>query len=150
MQKLKMGDQEIAAIARMMRRVELFAPLTIKQMESVLPYILLCSFPPSAVVFKQGTPGDAFYIVYEGRVSVRINKGFFSPSKEIATLKPGDFFGEMALLSKDPRAATVACIEPTKLFVLLATDFSFILKENPAFAAQMQKLQERRKFDATH
>ena len=59
---------------------------------------------------------------------------------------PGDFFGEMALLDKDPRSATVVCEQPTRLFVLLSADFAFVLRENPAFADEMRRLAEQRKF----
>ncbi|MBI4347666.1 MAG: cyclic nucleotide-binding domain-containing protein [Elusimicrobia bacterium] len=146
MEKLTMGDAEFGLLARVLRKVDFFAPMTIGQMEKVLPYIMLYSYKPDETVFKQGSIGDAFYIVHQGRVCVRIKKGFFSFSKTITTLGPGDFFGEMALLSSDPRSASVVALEPTRLFVLLQADFQFILKENAAFAEEVKKIAARRKF----
>lgn len=150
MEKLPMGDAEYGLLARVLRKVDFFAPMTIGQMERVLPYILLYSYQPDETVFKQGSTGDAFYIVHQGRVCVRIKKGWFSLSKAITTLGPADFFGEMALLSSAPRSATVVTLEPTRLFVLLQADFQFILKENPAFAAEVTKIAARRKFASSH
>ncbi|MBI5202687.1 MAG: cyclic nucleotide-binding domain-containing protein [Elusimicrobia bacterium] len=146
MDKLPMGDAEYGLLARVLRKVDFFAPMTIGQMEKVLPYIMLYQYAPDENVFKQGSVGDAFYIVHQGRVAVRITKGFFSFAKTITTLGPGDFFGEMALLSSDARSATVVSLETTRLFVLLQADFQFILKENPAFHEEVKKIAARRKF----
>lgn len=145
MQKLTMTDQDYAALAKAMRKVEFFAPLTLGQLEQIVPYIMLCSYAAGETVFRQGEPGDAFYIVASGGVSVRLKRLVFL-TKKVAELGPGDFFGEMALLANDPRSATVVAETDTKLFVLLSADFSFVLKKNPAFAAEMKKIAERRKF----
>lgn len=149
MEKLSIGDPELANLARLLRRVDFFAPLTVAQLEKILPYILLYSFNAGDRVFRQGGPGDAFFIIQEGRVSIRIESGFlfFKKQREIKTIGAGDFFGEMALLSDKPRTATVVCVEPTKLYILTAVDFRYILKENPSFAAEVDKIAQRRKFE---
>lgn len=150
MEKLKMGDAEYGELAKVLRKVDFFAPMTIGQMEKVLPYIMLFSYSSDETVFKQGAKGDAFYIVHAGRVAVRIKTGWFWSKKTLTTLGPGDFFGEMALLSSDPRSASVVALEPTRLFVLLQADFQYILEENPAFAQEVQKIAARRKFASSH
>ncbi|TBR18783.1 cyclic nucleotide-binding domain-containing protein [bacterium] len=149
MEKLTMADAEYAALAKAMRKVEFFAPLTLGQLEQIVPYIMLWRYKAGETVFRQGEPGDAFYIVLDGAVSVRLKHLVFF-SKAVAKLGPGDFFGEMALLANDPRSASVVCEAPTRLFVLLSADFTFMLKKNPAFAAEMQKLADRRKFMSSH
>lgn len=150
MEKLTMTDADFSNLARILRKVDFFAPMTIGQLESVLPYIMLCRYSKGESVFKQGESGDAFYIIYEGKVSVSVKKGFFSFAKQVASLKSGDFFGEMALLSKDARSATVACEEDSRLFVLLSTDFQSVVMQNPSFAAEVGKIAERRKFMSSH
>ena len=145
MEKLTMTDSDYAALAKAMRSVEFFAPLTLGQLEQIVPYIMLCRYRAGETVFKQGEKGDAFYIVKDGSVSVRLPKMLLF-SKTVATLGPGGFFGEMALLSSDPRSATVVSEADSSLFVLLSADFLFVLKQNPAFAAEMKKLADRRKF----
>lgn len=147
-EKLKVGDAELAALARMLRKVEFFSPLTIGQIEQILPYIMLYSYAPGETVFKQGSAGDAFYIVHSGKVAVSIKKGLFSFAQTVASLGPGDFFGEIALISQEPRTATVSCAEPSQLFALVSSDFQFILRENPAAAEEMKKISARRKFDS--
>lgn len=149
MEQLTVGAAELGILAHMMRKVAFFSPLTVGQLEKVLPHVLLCSYQAGERVFKQGEPGDAFYIVYKGNVEVRLKHLVFF-SKAVASLNEGNFFGETALISAEPRNATVVCSEPTLLFTLLAADFKFILDENPAAAAEMQSIATQRKFVSSH
>jgi CRP-like cAMP-binding protein len=150
MQKLAIGDTEMGLLARMLRKVEFFAPLNVGQLDQVLPHIGLYEFAAGETVFSQGSPGDAFYIVYKGKVSIRVKKGLFSFQKAVASLSEGAFFGEMALITTDMRSASVVCEEATQLFVLVAGDFKFVLAGNPATAAEMQRIAERRKYESAH
>ncbi len=151
MKRLDIGASELGVLAGMMRKVEFFTPLTVGQLEKVLPAVLLYEYGPGEVVFKQGQKGDAFHIVYQGKVDVGIKSGFLGWStKTIASLGAGTFFGEIALISDAPRTATVRCAEKTLLFTLVASDFAFVLAENPGAAAEMKRIADRRKFETAH
>lgn len=145
MQRLEIGPPELGVLAHTMRKVEFFAPLTMGQVEKILPSIMLFSYAPGETVFKKGQKGDAFYIVYKGSVDISIPRVIFL-SKKVASLKAGDFFGEIALISDEPRTATVAAAEASLLFTLIAEDFKFVLAENPAAAEEMRRIASRRKF----
>lgn len=149
MKKLDIGSAELGALANMMRRVEFFSPLTVGQLERVLPQVMLGSYAAGEKVFAKGEPGDAFYIVYKGSVDVRLPQMLVF-SKSVARLKMGSFFGEIALISREPRTATVVCVEDSLLFSLLATDFEFVLRENPATAEQMRSIAAQRRFATDH
>lgn len=140
-----MAEADFAYLSRAMRRLDFFSPLALGDLEKIVKCILLYRYKVGEVVFRQGDAGDAFYIVYDGVLSVRLRSYLFL-SKEVARLAAGDFVGATALLSSEPRNASVVCVEPTRLFVLLSADFAFTLKKNPSFAAEMNKLVERRKF----
>lgn len=149
MERLEVGSTELGFLSKLLRKVDFFAPLTIGQLEQVLSHVMLFSYAAGETVFRQGDPGDAFYIVYKGKVDVRL-KGFLWMKKTVATLSEGDFFGEIALVSNDPRNATVTCAAPTLLFTLISQDFQFVLKENPAAAKEMESIAARRKFASKH
>ena len=144
-EKLDMNAADMTALARSLRKVDFFAPMTIGQLELVLPYIMLYEYSKGETVFKQGAQGDALFIVHEGSVSVQIKKGFFGFSKKVAVLGSGNFFGEMALITREPRSATIVCESEAKLFVLLSIDFETVVKKNPSFAAELNKIAQRRK-----
>jgi len=145
MERLELGGPEFGVLANMMRKVEFFTPLNVGQLDKVLSHVMLFSYGAGETVFRQGRKGDAFFIVYKGKVDVRI-RTFLWMKKTVASLGPGEFFGEISLISDEPRNATVVCTEPTLLFTLISEDFKFVLDENPAAAKEMKSLAARRKF----
>lgn len=83
-------------------------------------------FRRNEVIFHQGDPGDSLHIVASGAVKILL------PSAEgeeaiIATLRAGDFFGELSLLDGAPRSATAAALEPSETLVLPRTGFYELL-----------------------
>jgi CRP-like cAMP-binding protein len=149
MERIPLGSAELGVLAGMLRKVEFFSPLTVGQLDKVLPHVMLCRCRAREKVFRQGDPGDAFYIVYQGKVEVRLRRRLIL-SKTVATLGPGQFFGETALVSDAPRNATVVCPEPTLLFTLISEDFKFVLHENPAAAEKMRSIAAQRTFVSKH
>ena len=88
----------------LLRVIPIFAPLppmTLEQLASRLSHV---SVPAGQVVFRQGEPGDLFYVIGEGEVAVALDG---SPQ---VTLGRGDYFGEIALLRDVPRTATVTAL----------------------------------------
>ncbi|MFH1620416.1 MAG: cyclic nucleotide-binding domain-containing protein [bacterium] len=145
METIKMSEKEYADLCRIVRRVSFFGNMTIGQIELILPYITLWKFLKGEEVFRQDEPGDSFYILHEGEVSVRVKKGFFSLSKKVAMLGPGSFFGEMALLAREPRNASIICEKDSRIFALSADDFEGVRKNNLSFAAEIKKIAAERK-----
>ncbi|HEY5038208.1 MAG TPA: cyclic nucleotide-binding domain-containing protein [bacterium] len=93
-------------------------------------------------IIKQGDPGNAFYFIASGKVSVWVNKDSYRA--KAAELRADNYFGEMALISNEPRSATVMAEELTELFVLEKPDFDMILMKNPAIAEKIRKAYEQR------
>lgn len=108
---------------------------------------LMISLKPMRVfkgyeIIKQGDPGDAFYLIASGRVSVYVNKGEFRT--KVAELGADKYFGEIALISNEPRTATVMAEGLTELFVLQKSDFQNILMKNPNIAAKIKEAYQQR------
>jgi CRP/FNR family cyclic AMP-dependent transcriptional regulator len=71
------------------------------------------SLPEGTTVFRQGDPGGSLYVIRSGRV--RVLKRSAGRERMVTTLGPGDFFGEMAVVTGRPRSATVEVIEDAEL-----------------------------------
>jgi len=86
-------------------------------------------FRRNEVIFHQGDPGDALHIVASGQVKILL---LSAEGEEaiIATLRPGDFFGELALLDGAPRSATAVAIDPAETLVLPRAVFRELLERS--------------------
>jgi len=93
-------------------------------------------------VFSEGQEGDALYLIQSGQVQVVT--GPPGEEKILAYLGPGNFFGEMALLLKEPRTATVRVTIDSELWVLRKKDLEALLKDYPTIALQMSRELSRR------
>ena len=114
-----------------------FQSLKFHELDELIGGLRMIRVQKGYEVIKQGDPGDAFYLIASGKVSVSVKKGF--RTVKAATLGPDDFFGEMALISNDPRSATVVAEDISELFVLERRDFDQILMKNPAIAQEIRK-----------
>jgi CRP-like cAMP-binding protein len=85
-------------------------------------------FPKDHVIARQGEVGTGFFLVASGSVRV-VRDG-----KTLATIGPGDFFGELSVLDGRPRVAQVIANEPTTCLALATWDFEAVVKEQPAVA----------------
>ena len=150
MKKLPLTDAETVQFTKLARKINFFARMNMGLLEEILKRINYYQFDKDEKVCRQGDPGDSFYVVAEGRLSVNVKNGFLSFSRKVAELIPGDCFGEMALMSRARRTATVACVEDSKLFVLMADHFEEAMRQNPAFASEIKKLATDRKFELDH
>ena len=94
--------------------------------------------PAQTVIFRQGDPGDSFYVIKSGRVRA-FRKDADGVETDLSELGPGESFGEMALLTGEPRSANVAALEETRLAVLSKDQFDRILKDYPRIALSFVK-----------
>jgi hypothetical protein len=97
--------------------VSLFAPLAPLTLERLALRVLPVSFPAGAEIIGEGDPGDRCYVIAEGRVDVSTGGRF------VASLGPGDYFGEIALLRDVPRTATVEARGHVRALALERADF---------------------------
>ena len=89
-------------------------------------------FRREETIFHQGDPGDALYIVASGRVKVVIPSPDSAEPAILATLEPGAFFGELAMLDGRPHSASVVAVEPTETLVLGRADFDRLFDREPS------------------
>src|SRR5262245_63941194 len=91
---------------RHLQRVPLFSGFNERELRRVAELSSIVELPAGTVVTQIGEPGDSFFVLVDGTVTVR------TPVGAGAELHPGDFFGEMSLLDGEPRSATLEAPTP--------------------------------------
>lgn len=93
--------------------VDIFAPLSLDQMAQLAAASASHVFAPGEIVIRGGDEGSSMFVVHNGRVSVQISEN--GKPRTVALLNEGDFFGEMALFTGEPRTANVVALEETEV-----------------------------------
>jgi voltage-gated potassium channel len=119
-------------------RVPTFASLGVVTLSEIVGKLRTRYYPSRIAVVRRGDPGDSMFFISSGEVEVRL------PAGGKVRLGEGAFFGEMALLERQPRTATVATLRPTTLLVLYASDFYEIASHIPALAEAVENEAKRR------
>lgn len=112
--------------------VDFLRQLKLDELDKLMGALKKRSCPAGNVIIKQGDPGDAFYMISTGKVEV------WDKEKKLTDRKPGEYFGESALVNDHPRAATVKAVAATELYVLYKEDFKKILMANPGIAESIR------------
>ncbi len=121
----------MATLIERLSNIELFSELTNKEIKKVASYMTTMDVRQGRDLTVQGTVGREFMIIAEGEASVRRN------GRLIATLGPGDFFGELAVIAGVPRTATVSAETEMVVETLNRREFSSLLDESPKLARKI-------------
>lgn len=124
--------------------LQTLGPIEISKVADCLEPI---SFKPGDIVVKQGDPGDSFYIVVNGEANVTIVSLDGKHEKEVNRLGSGDYFGEMALLNRTPRAATVTAVTNLDCVSLDANVFTRLF--GPLVDIMKRNMSSYKKFEST-
>ncbi len=112
-------------------RMPLFRPLNDREILRVLQVTDVTAYKPGDTVIREGDKGEELFIVLSG--AVKVSRG----GADLATLVPGEHFGEMALIRSQPRSATVVADGPSELMVLRRRDFFEILRKEHQLAVKL-------------
>ena len=126
-----------------LQQTPLFRGLKQRQIEQLAKRFVERSFAAGDNIVTQGKGGEGFFIITEGRVEV-CRWMVDGSCAVLHPLVPGDFFGEMALLTDSLRSASGVAVEPTRCLVLTQWDFLGLLREDAEMAVTvLQELAER-------
>jgi len=126
-----------ARLRSVLQNTYFFQSLKMSELDELIGHLRMIRVQKGYEIIKQGDPGDAFYLIASGKVSVWKKKTM--GKSKVADLEADQFFGEMALMSNDPRNATIVAEDVTELFVLQRYDFEKILMKNPLIANELRK-----------
>ncbi len=127
------GDQA-DAIERM-RTLPLFSDVPTEALTAIASRLVLRHFPTGEIIYADGTPGDALYIVESGEV--KLFDATFTDAQLLERLKQGDSFGEMALLTGRTRAECARAASDATLWVLYRSDFDDLMVQYPEISASL-------------
>lgn len=114
-----------------LRRCELFATCTNRELERVATACRVREFPAKATIFNEGDPGWECFILESG--TVEIQKGF----RRLALLEVGDHFGVMSLIETPARSASAKTVTDTRVLVLSKRDFNELLRRDAPLATRV-------------
>lgn len=117
-------DQTVALLGR----VPIFTGCSKKQLRSIASIAEIRKLPAGRTLMREGEPGREFVALVDGHVEVR------RKNRKLRTLGPGDWLGEIALLTGGPRTATATTTEPTVAIVIRGGMFRSLVERTPALA----------------
>jgi putative ABC transport system ATP-binding protein len=121
-------------ICEFLKGVEAFKNLTPTELTHVAERMTRRHYLPDEVVIREGDVGHELFLISDGEV--KVERG----GSEVARLAAGDFFGELALLSGQPRNATVVASRPLETYVLGEQDFQNAINASESFRDQLRRV----------
>jgi CRP-like cAMP-binding protein/Na+-translocating ferredoxin:NAD+ oxidoreductase RNF subunit RnfB len=128
-----------AAIHNNLYSDPLFSDLPYESLTALVDRARMHAYEKEAVIFEEGDEGEDFFIVWSGHVRI-VSRGPGGEERIFAYVAEGDYFGEMALLERRPRGATVVANDHVEVIVIARRDFEHLLVAHPAVR---DKLRER-------
>jgi CRP/FNR family transcriptional regulator, cyclic AMP receptor protein len=125
-------------VQQFMRAVPLFAGLLPSELDRIALVMNPVEVTAGDVICTEGEPGHDFFVIADGEATVE--RGGVA----VAKLHTGDHFGELALLDRGPRSATVVAARDSRLYVLHEASFAAVLNEVPALAQKLLAALARR------
>jgi putative ABC transport system ATP-binding protein len=121
-------------ICEFLKGVEAFKNLTPIELTNVAERMMRRQFMPGEVIIREGDIGEELFLISDGEVEVERS------GHEVARLGPGDFFGELALMSGNPRNATVIASRPVDTYILGKDDFRSAIEASESFREQLRRV----------
>lgn len=137
------GSGDGRGIIERLSAVDIFSPLSAEETQKLAAASVSRVFAPGEAVIRAGQEGSSMFVVQQGRVEVQINDN--GRPRTVATLCEGDFFGEMALLTGEPRSASVIAIEETEVLEIGHQALKQLFETNPSLCESISStVAERR------
>lgn len=114
-----------------LKNIPFFSELSDEDLQQIAEKVQMQYYPAEHVIFNQGDPGDIMYVIKRGQVQVVRNQ------EVVALLKDGAFFGEMALVSDEPRNATVRTVSDAEVLTINKFEFMRLMESNGTIASQV-------------
>ena len=131
------------AIVERLSAVDIFAPLSVEETGMLAQAAVRHVFAPGETVIRAGDEGASMFVVHNGRVQVQVNDN--GRPRPVATLNEGDFFGEMALFTGEPRTANVVALEETEVLEIGKSAMKRVFDTNPDLVESLSFIMSERR-----
>lgn len=128
-----------------LRRVAIFTGLSEAERESLCAHLVHAPFAAGDIITRQGAVAHWLYIMLSGRAEVSVAGP--SGSRSVAVLEPGSVFGEMGLMTGDPRHATITALEDVECYRLDKAGFESILRTRPDLSREISQVLAQRQWE---
>src|SRR5713226_5222605 len=130
-------------IADRLSAVDVFAPLSTEELRQLATATVGHVFAPGETLIRAGDEGSSMFVVHNGRVQVQLTES--GKSRPVAVLSEGNFFGEMALFTGEPRTASVVALEETEVLEIGHAAMKHLFETNPSLVESISwTIAERR------
>lgn len=133
----------VSSASEHLARVPIFAPLSEEEIQKLAEASTIRVFAPGEAIVRKGQEGGSMYVIVRGTVSVQV-PGPDGPTT-INTLRTNDFFGEMSLLTGEPRTATVVADEETDVLQIRKAAVKPLFEANPELLSAISEIVEERR-----
>jgi CRP-like cAMP-binding protein len=124
---------------RFLQDIPLFQELSMQQLESISKDVQPRKFGQGEIIFREGDPGQVVYLVQSGQVRIYVNGLDGSETSVILFGRPGDMFGELAVIDGLPRSATAVALDETMLYTISRESFRQHMQRFPQLALNFMK-----------
>jgi small-conductance mechanosensitive channel/CRP-like cAMP-binding protein len=138
-------EEEYSRRMAALNRVELFHSLTDEEKLSLVSHLRIAPFVRGETMTRQGAKAHWLYIITKGEAQVYVTVDGSNTSEKVADLHPGDFFGEMGMMTGDPRSATVSAQTDVECYRLDKEAFDQILTRRPEIAEDVSLILAQRR-----
>jgi small-conductance mechanosensitive channel/CRP-like cAMP-binding protein len=136
-------DGDGGAIVERLSAVDIFAPLSADETSLLAQAAVRHVFAPGETVIRAGDPGSSMFVVHKGKVRVQVSEN--GRPRTVATLNEGDFFGEMALFTGEPRTANVLALEETEVLEIGHGAMKRVFDTNPDLVESLSFIMAERR-----
>ena len=127
-----------------LQQTALFAGINQIDLQTIMPYIIPRTFKQGEIIFHEGDPGRFLYLVKSGQVRIFINGMDGSETSVILFGKPGDIFGELAVIDGLTRSASAVALGETVLYTMSRESFRDQMRQHPQLALNFMKVLSQR------
>lgn len=127
-----------------LKKIPPFNELSEESLSSISDHMQIVSYPADSTIFETGEEGDSLYIIQEGSVRIYVKEPKTNEKIVLSILSQDDYFGEMALITGEPRSASIETLDDVILLRLDKLGFEKLLHENPSISISLSHMLSQR------